>query len=316
MRSSRRQSIGSTTGARCIQTLAVVALLAQASTGLAAQQLADTARAMPRDTTTTRAPALPQPITRAQSDSNQLVPLFSWRDAAVAVGFAAATVVLFQVDRHVALQAQDEVTQANRFLKGVSKPAEAMAWPGGLVIEGGLYALGKLRHRRRAAEVGWHGMEALAVAITATNVLKKVVGRSRPFVSADTNPHDFKFLGGFSEDNRGSFPSGHTTSAFAFAAAVASESRTKWPHEWWSAWAIPAAVYGGATVVGVSRLYHNAHWASDVALGAAIGTFSGIKVIQYTHDHPNNLLDRIMLGTKVVPNARRGITVAWSVPVQ
>jgi membrane-associated phospholipid phosphatase len=261
------------------------------------------------DSTGTLANIAATPLTR--SDTSDLVPLFGWRDAAIAAGFGVATIALFQVDRHVAEQSQDEVTQANRFLRNVTKPSEALAWPGSLLIEGGLYALGKLSHHPRTAEVGWHGAEAIIVATAATNVLKKLVGRARPYVSGD--PHDFKFGGGFQAGHdRSSFPSGHTTTAFAFASAVASESRQKWPKEWWSAWLIPVGVYGGATVVGISRLYHNAHWASDVALGAAIGTFSGIKVIQYTHRHPNNVVDRIMLGTTVLPNARGGMTLIWS----
>jgi membrane-associated phospholipid phosphatase len=275
-------------------------------------------------TNTAAAPALgqsPQPVIapvdsvpslRATvSDTSDYVPLFGWRDAAIAAGFGVATILFFQVDRHVALQLQDEVTQANRFLKNVTKPSEQLAWPGSLVIEGGLYAFGKLTSNKRAAEVGWHSTEAIIVATTATNVLKKLVGRARPYVSM--NPHDFKFGGGFQAGHdRSSFPSGHTTTAFAFAAAVASESRTKWPHQWWSGWLIPVGVYSGATVVGISRLYHNAHWASDVALGAAIGTFSGIKVIQWAHAHPNNAFDRFMLGTRIVPNASGGLELVWS----
>ena len=247
----------------------------------------------------------------APTDTNDIVPLFGWRDAAVALGFGDATVVLFQADRHVAIQSQDEVTQANIFLKNVTKPSEMLAYPGALVIEGGLFALGKVIHSRRTAEVGWHSMEAIVVATAATNVLKKVVGRARPYVSG--NPHDFKFMGGFTDGHdRSSFPSGHTTTAFAFASAVASESRTKWPKQWWSAWLIPVGVYSGATVVGISRMYHNAHWASDVALGAAIGTFSGIKVIQYAHAHPDNKLDRFMLGTRITPTADGGLLLSWN----
>jgi len=251
----------------------------------------------------------------APSDTSDLVPLFGWRDAAIAAGFGVATIVLFQVDRHVAIQLQDEVTQANNFLRNVTKPSELLAWPGSLAIEGGLYAVGKLTNHPRTAEVGWHSTEAIMVAVATSNVLKKLVGRARPYVSG--NPHDFKFGGGFEVGHdRSSFPSGHTTTAFAFAAAVASESRTKWPTEWWSAWLIPVGVYSGATVVGISRIYHNAHWASDVALGAAIGTFSGIKVIQYAHNHPNNRLDRIMLGTRVLPDGRGGMMVTWSTPTR
>ncbi len=243
-------------------------------------------------------------------DSNDVVPLFSWRDAAIALGFGIGTIVMFQADRHVAYESQDEVTQANNFLKSVTKPSEQLAYPGSLLIEGGIYAYGKLAHSKRAAEVGWHSAEAIMFATGVTNVLKKVVGRARPYVSG--NPHDFKFLGGLSTGHdRSSFPSGHATTAFAFASSIASESRTKWPHQWWSAWLIPVGVYGGATVVGISRLYHNQHWASDVVLGAAIGTFSGIKVIQYAHAHPNNMFDRFMLGTRVTPTADGGLLVSW-----
>ena len=48
-----------------------------------------------------------------------------------------------------------------------------------------------------------------------------------------------------------------------------------------------------------------------MALGAAIGTFSGIKVIQYAHAHPNNVFDRFMLRTRVVPTAN-GLSLLWS----
>jgi hypothetical protein len=53
-------------------------------------------------------------------------------------------------------------------------------------------------------------------------------------------------------------------------------------------------------------MYHDKHWASDVALGAAIGTFSGLKVVRYAHAHPQNRLDRIMLGARATPTIRNG----------
>ena len=71
-------------------------------------------------------------------------------------------------------------------------------------------------------------------------------------------------------------------------------------------------MYGGATLVGLSRMYNNAHWASDVALGAAIGTFSGIKVVRYSHAHPNNFIDRALLHTSIAPVSSHEARVAWS----
>jgi hypothetical protein len=42
-------------------------------------------------------------------------------------------------------------------------------------------------------------------------------------------------------------------------------------------------------------MYNDKHWASDVALGAAIGTLSGKLVVRYAHGRPGNLIDRIAL---------------------
>jgi membrane-associated phospholipid phosphatase len=73
-------------------------------------------------------------------------------------------------------------------------------------------------------------------------------------------------------------------------------------------------MYGGATLVGVSRMYHDKHWASDVVLGAAIGTFSGLKVVRYAHAHPKNFLDRAILHSSVSPvgiDGNVGLTVSF-----
>jgi membrane-associated phospholipid phosphatase len=73
-------------------------------------------------------------------------------------------------------------------------------------------------------------------------------------------------------------------------------------------------MYGGATLVGLSRMYHNNHWASDVVLGAAVGTFSGLKVVRYSHAHPDNKLDHFILGATILPNVNGGGTLAFSLP--
>jgi membrane-associated phospholipid phosphatase len=50
--------------------------------------------------------------------------------------------------------------------------------------------------------------------------------------------------------------------------------------------------------VGLSRIFNNQHWASDVMAGAAIGTLVGLKVVNYTHSNPGNRLDRALIKGK------------------
>ncbi|HET7461762.1 MAG TPA: phosphatase PAP2 family protein, partial [Longimicrobium sp.] len=71
-------------------------------------------------------------------------------------------------------------------------------------------------------------------------------------------------------------------------------------------------LYTAAGLVGLSRMYNNQHWASDVVVGAAVGTFSGWKVVGYTHAHPGNPLDRLLLGTRVAPAENGGMALTWS----
>jgi membrane-associated phospholipid phosphatase len=236
--------------------------------------------------------------------------LFTWRDGVLAGGFTGLTVAMFPVDRSLARRLQDSSAQANRFFKNASKNIQYFADPGSIVIGVSMYAVGRVAQWRTVEDLGLHGTEAVAVSGVVTAVLKGVVGRARPYVSADTSPHDFGFWRGFGHGGGyQSFPSGHSTAAFAAAAVVTSESQRWWPH---GAWLVAPVMYGGATLVGLSRMYNNAHWASDVALGAAIGTFSGIKVVRYSHGHSDNPIDRWLLGIEVIP-LRDGAGIGWSV---
>jgi membrane-associated phospholipid phosphatase len=161
-----------------------------------------------------------------------------------------------------------------------------------------MYGIGRLTGWRDVADLGLHGTEAVVLSGATTALIKGLAGRARPYVSLDTNAHDFRFGRGFNRGGYQSFPSGHTSAAFAAASVVTSESQRWWPHQ---TWLVASAMYGGATLVGLSRMYNNAHWASDVVLGAAIGTFSGIKVVRYSHGHSNNVIDRTLLGLHLVP---------------
>lgn len=129
-----------------------------------------------------------------------------------------------------------------------------------------------------------------------------------PSSSERVSTHDRQ---GFSSGDWSSFPSGHTTTAFAVAAAVTNETERWQPH---AAWIVGPLMYIGATSVGLSRMYHSRHWGSDVAIGAAIGTFSGRKITQYAHGHADNRLDHIILRTSAVPDGHGGVLLAYSLP--
>jgi len=248
---------------------------------------------------------------RDTSHAERHQTLFTYRDAALAAGFAGLTFAMFPVDRHIAGQLQDEDVQRLHWADQAAKSFEWITSPGAFVIGGGLYAFGRIAHRPDVADLGWHGTEAVLISSGITGLLKGTMGRARPFVTADTNARDFKFLKGFSNADRQSFPSGHTTTAFAAASAVTSEMRRLYPQY---VWAVAPAMYGGATLVGISRMYHNKHWASDVVLGAAIGTFSGLKVVRYSHAHPDNKLDKVILHATIMPDGHGGGYLGFTLP--
>ena len=251
-----------------------------------------------------------QTVTAPDTSRSQQT-LFTGRDAWLALGFAGLTVAMFPLDRHMQSHLRDQTAGGSRFVDEAAKSVEYITTPGSFIIGGSLWAIGTVTKHRGMQDLGWHGTEAVLMGSGITNLLKGTLGRSRPDASPDMRPSDFQFGEGFSTKSRQSFPSGHTTTAFAAAAAVTSEVNRMWPRY---AWYVGPALYAGATLVGVSRMYHNRHWASDVALGAGIGTFSGLKVVKYSHAHPDNFIDRIMLHTTVAPDGRGGAYILVSAP--
>ncbi|MDQ3698332.1 MAG: phosphatase PAP2 family protein [Gemmatimonadota bacterium] len=225
-------------------------------------------------------------------------PLFTSRDAVAAGVFVAATVAAYPFDKGFADYMQG-APQTNRVLRRTAIAVEAITEPGAFIIGGALYAIGRASGNERIADLGLHGTEAILVGLGVTTIIKVTVGRARPYVDRDT-PYSYGLFRGWGEEKYRSFPSGHAVMAFAAAAAVAEETRQWWPQ---SIWYIAPAMYGGASLVALSRMYDDKHWASDVIVGAMIGQFAGRKVVRYHHSHPENKIDRWLLGISVTPMA-------------
>jgi membrane-associated phospholipid phosphatase len=248
------------------------------------------------------------PAARAQADTISPRPLFTYRDALLAGGILLGTRLVHPLDDHYKRRLQDSSTQANKKLQTLATVVRTTAAPGAYIIGGTLFVAGRLAKVPKLADLGLHGTEALVVGEVVATTLKGVVGRARPY--ATENPDDYQFMRGFNgKDEYKSFPSGHSVAAFAAAAAVTSEMAHWYPS---SVLYVAPVMYGGAALVGASRMYNNRHWASDVIFGAGIGTFAGLKVVRYQHSHPGNRLDKWLLAGSITPNAEGGQTLHWS----
>lgn len=114
-----------------------------------------------------------------------------------------------------------------------------------------------------------HMVKSTIYAALFTSILKYTIREPRP-----------------NSENREAFPSGHTTTAFAFASVIGTE------HEWY--WALPA--YGLATMTAFSRINDNAHQLHDVIAGAVVGTSYGLS-IHYMNKNKENIFTK----TQVLP---------------
>ena len=115
------------------------------------------------------------------------------------------------------------------------------------------------------------------------SVTKFLSGRTRPSYYDPGVEAEPKFLGPLAKTTTSSsgkkvysaFPSGHTTVAFAAATVFASEYKN-YPF-------VPIIAYSAATLIGISRLTENKHWATDVLTGVVIGILSGKNVVNNYH---------------------------------
>ncbi len=220
------------------------------------------------------------------------------------------TLLAQRADLAVRDEVRSRAWQENRTLE-VLEPV-GYVWGGGAVVGAGLGLwLGGLKARNAAvATTGFRALEAIAVSGTLTALLKGTVGRARPRIdSTDAwNAEAFRGFRGTVGDYK-SMASGHATSAFAFAAAVTGEVRRRRPER---ALVVGVTTYTLAGVSAYARLHENAHWLSDVTMGATIGTVSAWAVSRWHDTRPGNRIDARFLGPVVSPlvsTAPSGATV-------
>ncbi len=209
-------------------------------------------------------------------------PPVTAREATIfALGIAAAAALLTS-DVRIAHWTQDPAHRSNA-MGSVMTGARLFGDPGSIVLGAGLWAGGQLAGNADVSTDGVRALEAVAASSAVTFLVKGLVGRARPYASQE-NSANTSFGRGFSgNSDYQSFPSGHTTAAFAFASSVTARvaqrdaARARW---------LGPLLYGAAALTGYSRMYDNKHWASDVLAGAAIGTVSGLLVVRHLEHSP------------------------------
>lgn len=120
-------------------------------------------------------------------------------------------------------------------------------------------------------------LKAWAGAGVWTYALKTVAGRKRPGTS----------------QNRQSWPSGHTSTAFATASSL----------HFAYGWKVGVPSYIVASGVALSRLADDKHWFSDTLAGAGVGVWMGYAYAAFTEISPNDRPVSVSQGGLLPPSA-------------
>ncbi len=123
-----------------------------------------------------------------------------------------------------------------------------------------ILSIGLIKKDKKIIRLGIVATEALIFNVIITTTMKYSINRDRPFVT-------YPEIENITSAGSPSFPSGHTSSAFAAATSL-SISFPKW-------YVItPSFVW--ASAMGYSRMHLGVHYPSDVILGVLVGSGSAL----------------------------------------
>ena len=156
-----------------------------------------------------------------------------------------------------------------------------------------VYVSGAIARNPKLQRAGLLTVSSLLINDPVTKILKTEFQRRRPDASAENH----YFEGGEGGRHHASFPSAHTSTAFTFATSMATVYKD---HKW-----VPPVAYGAATLVGLSRIHDNKHWATDVLAGATVG-FITAKTTNFLLNQIEKQLDKKKINIYVLPKVSNG----------
>jgi membrane-associated phospholipid phosphatase len=163
-------------------------------------------------------------------------------------------------------------TTFNNFNKVFSGPITSVETA---IVPAAFLVTGHFRHDSYSEKTALLAGEAYADSAVVAVVLKIAMRRLRPSDIPPSGPFSDTFFSSHVSHAgiNSSFPSSHATAAFAVATVFAHRYRQR---RW-----VPWVAYGMASVISFSRVTNQAHFPSDVFLGAALGfTISEFAVLR------------------------------------
>jgi len=166
------------------------------------------------------------------------------------------------------------------------------------LLTAGIYGSGILFHDEYIRTTGRMLGEALIIGGTLTTVGKYAFGRARPYLNeGSTSLQPFSW-----GDDRWSFPSGHATVAFTVSGVLSARIK-----QWWAT----AGLYGLASMTAFARMYKDKHWFSDVLMGALVGGFATVTVVDAEKERQSTKTHSTQSGVWRVMPIHRGIAITY-----
>lgn len=240
---------------------------------------------------------------RAQRDSAAWV---TRRDVEMGVAALGATAALAPFDHRISNEFTEPGWGRGSKRQRAAGDVAALGGRGPFLVSGVALAVGTAVDLPFFTRLALHNVEAIALGGGLAGLIRGFTGRALPNVSTN---EQFSFGRGFHDDNGPyvSFPSGHTTAAFAMAATISGEVRRASPP---IAPIVTPTVFTLATAVGLARVAQRDHWPTDLPLAMAIGIWSGEAV--QAHGGGRGLLARAVSGITAVPTVGGRTFVGWS----
>ena len=225
--------------------------------------------------------------------------------AVLGVGLAASG-ALSLADLRIAHWDQSSSVQGGsgrkRFFNDVTKVNETTITLAGLAA----YGIGRVTHANALTDIAKHTTESVVLTSLISQALRGPLGRTRPYVTHDSNQYDFLAFKGFTSFDNRAWPSLHSATAFAAGSALIGEIRERHPEA--LSWAAPL-IYAAAAMPGLSRMYLDQHWASDVLAGDVLGAVLGSRLVHYAHTAPPGAGPRWLVNATVLPGTDGALMV-------